>query len=205
MTMKFYMAPGSCSTGLHIILEKLELLFEVYIINIPKGQNRTPEYLSINPKGTIPTLVLDDGTVFTEYQSIAYYLAASHPKSGLLPRDAIQASFAIEVMAYVVNTLHGQGFTRIFTPDSYLDEECNIERVKTRGNEIISECFTVLNHHLESWRPDSPFNISDSALFYVEFWADKLGLTLPHNCQKHYETLLSDPVIKTVLAEEGYH
>ena len=59
MTLKFYMTPGSCSTGIHILLEELDLPFEVTIVNMPAGDHRRPEYLALNPKGTIPTLVLN--------------------------------------------------------------------------------------------------------------------------------------------------
>ena len=64
--MKFYMAPGSCSTGIHILLEEIGLVFEAYIVNLPKGEHLTPEYLAINPNGTIPTLLRDDGVALTE-------------------------------------------------------------------------------------------------------------------------------------------
>jgi glutathione S-transferase len=60
MALKFYMTPGSCSTGIHILLETLELPFEARIVNIPAGEHLRPEYLKINPRGTIPTLVLND-------------------------------------------------------------------------------------------------------------------------------------------------
>ena len=48
------------------------------------------------------------------------------------------------------------------------------------------------------------FSIADAALFYVEFWADKIGISLPENCMKHYRLMLSRPVVKRVLMEEGY-
>ena len=56
MNIRFYMTPGSCSTGIHILLEELELVFEVYLVDLMKGDSRTPEYLAMNSKGTIPTL-----------------------------------------------------------------------------------------------------------------------------------------------------
>ena len=69
--MKFYMVPGSCSTGIHILLEEIGLVFEAYIVNLPKGEHLTPEYLAINPNGTIPTLLRDDGVALTDFVSIA--------------------------------------------------------------------------------------------------------------------------------------
>ncbi len=81
MALKFYMTPGSCSTGIHILLETLELPFEAWIINIPAGEHLRPEYLKINPRGTIPTLVLDDGRALTDFKSIALWLAETYPRA----------------------------------------------------------------------------------------------------------------------------
>src|SRR3974390_2207554 len=84
-TMKFYMTPGSCSTGIHIILKELEEIFEVYIVNLPAGDHFKPDYVAINPKSTIPTLVRSDGTALTEVQAMAYCLARTHPRFRLWP------------------------------------------------------------------------------------------------------------------------
>jgi glutathione S-transferase len=48
------------------------------------------------------------------------------------------------------------------------------------------------------------FSIADAALFYVEFWADKIKLELPPNRQAHYQRMLQRPVVRRVLIEEGY-
>ena len=206
MTMKFYMAPGSCSTGIHIILEKLELLFEAHLVNIPKGQNKSPEYLHINPKGTIPALVLDDGFKLTEFQSIAYFLATNYPKSSLLSQEPKLAGKTIETMAYVVNTIHGQGFARIFAPDSFAINGVEEKAIQSKGQEIVDTGFRLLNDDLKQTDSrENSFTIADAALFYVEFWADKLSIELPENLAKHYENLLADNVVSRVLMEEGYH
>ena len=85
--MKFYMVPGSCSTGIHILLEEIGLVFEAYIVNLSKGEHLTPEYLAINPNGTIPTLLRDDGVALTDFVSIATWLANAYPRRKLLPSD----------------------------------------------------------------------------------------------------------------------
>jgi glutathione S-transferase len=48
------------------------------------------------------------------------------------------------------------------------------------------------------------FTIADAALFYVEFWAGKTGISMPDNCLKHYRLMLTRPVVRRVLIEEGY-
>jgi len=78
--MKFYMTPGSCSTGIHILLKEIGLFFEAYILNLPRGDHLKPDYLAINPNGAIPTLVLDDGTALTDFVSIATWLARTYPR-----------------------------------------------------------------------------------------------------------------------------
>jgi len=70
--MKLYMTPDSCSTGIHILgihilLEELELVFEAHLVNLMAGDHTMPEYLAINPKATIPTLVINNGTALTEF------------------------------------------------------------------------------------------------------------------------------------------
>jgi glutathione S-transferase len=59
--MKFYMTPGSCSTGIRILLEELGLLFEVHPVDLLAGDQSSETYLAINPKSTIPTLVREGG------------------------------------------------------------------------------------------------------------------------------------------------
>ena len=203
--MKLYMAPGSCSTGIHILLEELELAFEVYPVNLPAGDQHKPEYLALNPKGTIPTLVRDDGTALTEFQSIAWWLARSHPKKGLIPDDADAEAKVIEVMAYVIGTIHMQGFTRIFTIERYTENQAEHEKVKQKGREIIDKGFALIERVLAGRDyVAGQFSVADAALFYVEFWAEKLKIELPENCSAHYQRMLSRPAVRQVLMEEGY-
>ncbi|MDD5580973.1 MAG: glutathione S-transferase N-terminal domain-containing protein [Methylobacter sp.] len=203
--MKFYLTPGSCSTGLHILLEELELVFEAHLVNLLAGDQNKPDYLAINPKATIPTLVRNDGAALTEFQAIAYWLARSYPKAKLLPGDPDGDARVIELMDYVVGTLHGQGFARIFTTDRFAINEADFEAVKAHGLDIVKRGFSIINDALPlQGYAMNTFTIADAALFYVEFWADKTGIFLPENCLKHYRLMLERPVVRRVLMEEGY-
>ena len=203
--MKFYFTPGSCSTGIHILLEELDLVFEAHIVNLLTGTQHTPEYLAINPKATIPTLVLNNGTALTEFQAIAYWLARSFPKPKLLPGDPEGDARVIELMDYVVGTLHGQGFTRIFTTDKFSPNEADYEAVKAQGMDIVKRGFAIVNDKLSpQGYVMGAFSIADAALFYVEFWADKIGIALPEHCLNHYQLMLTRPAVRRVLMEEGY-
>lgn len=213
MRLRFYMTPGSCSTGLHILLEHLELPFEAYIVNLPAGEHRKPDYLAINPKGTIPALRVDDEAALTEFQSIALWLAWRFPRARLLPESPLDAARAVDVMTHAVGTLHGAAYTRIFTPERYLPDgladdqrEIWLEAVKADGRRRVAEAFAVVEQQLgEDGRLfGDDLTVADAALFYVTFWADHLGLTLPPRCQAFYRGMRERPVVRRVLAEEGY-
>ena len=117
--MKFYMTPGSCSTGVHILLEEAGLVFEAYVLNLPKGDHLKPEYLAINPHGTIPTLVRDDGVALTDFVSIAKWIAEAYPRRKLLPEEPVARDTALGAMAFCVGHIHGEGFRRVFVPERY--------------------------------------------------------------------------------------
>ena len=111
----------------------------------------------------------------------------------------------IETLDYVVGTIHGQGYTRIFTPSNYSANEAEFEVIQKRGREIVIKGFAVINEILagKHYVVDN-FSIADAALFYVEFWADKIKLELPPNCLAHYQRILQRPAVRRVLLEEGY-
>lgn len=206
MTLKFYMTPGSCSTGIHILLEELELVFEAHILNLPAGDHLKPEYLAINPRGTIPSLVLDDGSALTDFQSIAWWLARSYPRGRLLPETPEDEARVRQVMDHAVHLLHGQGFTRIFTTGRYSDDPAEHATILARGREIVEQGFAELDPLLAGRDYVlERFGIADCALFYVEFWAERIGIPLPSGCQAHYRRMLRRRAVRQVLQEEGYH
>ena len=203
--MKLYMTPGSCSTGIHILLEEIDQPFEAYLVNLLAGDQYQADYVALNPKSTIPTLVRNDGSALTEFQAIAWWLARSNPKIGLLPNDLEGEVRVIETMDYVVGTIHGQGYTRIFTAANFTPNTADHDAVKTRGREIVEQGFSVMNNALaDKAYVAGSFSIADAALFYVEFWADRIQIDLPANCRAHYQRMLTRPAVQRVLREEGY-
>ncbi len=204
--MKFYMTPGSCSTAIHIILEELEEVFEAHIVNLPAGDHFKPDYVAINPKSTIPTLVRRDGSVLTEMVAIGFWLGKSQPRAALWPADLEAETRALETMAYVVNTVHGQGFARIFATPSFAGTTTDQDRMKALGRDIVTQGFGILDKVLEGrdYVADT-FSVADPFLFYVEFWADKTQIPLPPNVAAHYRRLLERRAVQQVLREEGYN
>lgn len=203
--MTFYMTPGSCTTGIHILLEELEQIFQVVVVNLLNDDHKSDDYVALNPKSSIPMLVTDEGRVITEFQAIAYWLARSNPKAKLLSDNLDDEVRIFEVMEYAVATIHMQGFARIFTTDKFTPNEADYDKVKQQGKEIIEEGFAAIEK-LISGDPFvvNTFSIADAALFYVEFWADRMDIAMPPKCQKHYNAMLQRFKVKQVLMEEGY-
>ena len=76
---------------------------------------------------------------------------------------------------------------------------------KARGREIVGKGFAIVNDALAGQDyVVGQFSIADAALFYVEFWADKIGIGLPEHCHAHYQRMRARPVVQRVLREDGY-
>lgn len=203
--MKFYMTPGSCSTGIHILLEEIGEIFQVYLVNLLAGDQFKPEYLAINPRGSVPALVMDDGKALTTWQTIACKLAETFPQAGLMPEGEEEKARAMKVMDYAVNTMHGEGFARIFVTDRFALDENDAQDELKLGRRILDKGFAKLEEVLEGRSfVAGQFSIADAALFYIEFWADRTDVPLPPNCRAHYERMLQRPAVRQILMEEGY-
>lgn len=201
--MKFFMTPGSCSIGIHILLEELDLLFEVHLIDLLAGDNQKPAFLAINPRGSVPTLLPDQGPALTDFVSIASWLAAQAPNRELLP-EARRAPLR-ELMEYAVGVIHGEGFTRIFVAAQRADSAAERAELEREGRGIVERGFARLVPMMRGPRYiEEQFTVADAALFYLEFWADRIDLALPERCQLHYRTMLERRAVRQVLAEEGY-
>jgi glutathione S-transferase len=202
--MKLYYAPGACSIGIHVLLEEIGKPYETEVVNLREGAQYKPAFTSVNPKSKVPTLVRDDGTVMTEYPSIAYWLARTNPYANLLPDNIDQQARALELLDYAVATIHMQGFARIFRSANFTPNAADEDAVKARGKDIAEKGFATLDKALEGKDyAVGGYSIADSALFYVEFWSKRIGMTLPSNTAAHLERMLARPAVQRMIQQEG--
>ncbi|WP_407521271.1 glutathione S-transferase family protein [Methylobacterium oryzisoli] len=204
--MNLYYSPGACSIGIHVLLEEIGKPYEPRKVSLKDGEQYKPEFLAINPKAKVPTLVRDDGTVLTEFPAIATWLALTNREKQLLPDSPEAIARVLEALDYIVATIHMQGFSRIFRPGNFAPNEADHEAVKAKGREIFEKGLGVMNKALEGrdYVVDS-FSIADVALFYVEFWgAERLKMALPANCAAHYARMKARPAVQKVLQAEGF-
>jgi glutathione S-transferase len=203
--MKLYYAPGACSMGIHILLEEIGKPYELSKLDIRGGENMRPPFSELNPKGKVPTLQRDDGSVVTEFPVIAYCLAKANPEAGLMPKSDEGKLRAAEAMDYCVSTIHMQGFTRLFRPSNYSTNEAEHDAVKARGTEMALKGFAVMDKALtgKEWL-GGEYSIADSALFYVSYWgAKRMGMVLPPNVQAHFDRMMARPAVQRMLQQEG--
>ena len=202
--MKLYYAPGACSIGIHVLLEEIGKPYETARLELKKGEQYEPGFKAVNPKSKVPTLVRDDGSVLTEFPAIATWLARTNGDKGLLPTDPDGEARAMEAIDYVVATMHMQGFGRMFRPENFAPSEADHDKVRARGREIFENGLALMDQALEGKDYlTGRFSIADAALFYVEFWAGRVSIPLPPNCQAHFDRMMARPAVRSVMLEEG--
>jgi glutathione S-transferase len=189
--LTFHFSPGSSAMATHIALHEVGAPFEPRYVALYKGENRTPEYLALNPEGKVPTLTID-GTVLTEVAATLYYLARRFPEAGLFPAGDIDAEAqVVSWMSFVASTLHP---------------------ARRIGGARQQEVFEIAERKLGNkiWATGT-YSIADIHLFRL-FWRFKgSGLVAPGalpGLNAHYERMLGRPAVRRVLEIEsgiGYH
>ena len=123
MSLKLYFAPGACSFVPHVLLQLSGGAFEPTMVKLHKGEQNGDEYKAINPRSQVPVLV-DDGKVITQIVAIILYLDQKFPEAQFLPTEPVARAKAIEVLAWMNNTVHPT-FTHIFMSQVQRSSRCS--------------------------------------------------------------------------------
>ncbi|WP_409310814.1 glutathione transferase GstA [Pectobacterium sp. B1J-3] len=172
--MKLFYKSGSCSLFCHIVLLESKLEFKMEKVDLrTKKTERGIDYQQINPKGLVPALQLDDGTVLTEGVAIAQYIADQVPHCNLIAPEGSMARYhTIEWLNYISSELH-KSFSPIFrpgTPETYKELLVEYLQVKFRYiNMVLSE---------QNYLVANRFSVADAYLFTVMRWAQSLKLDM---------------------------
>ena len=205
--IKLYWGSHTCAIGIHILLEEIGAPYETEMLDVDGGATRRPPFSGLNPKGKVPTLIRDDGSVLTEFGAIATWLARSYPEKSLLPLNVEGETRAVETISYVEGTIHGQGYARMFKPEKFepqdiVHQSVSLGRgsVRALGRQMVETGFGILDAQLDgnTYAVGGAFSIADAALFYVERWAPEQGIGLPINVQRHYNRMLARPAVHKV-------
>lgn len=121
MTLKLYFSPGACSFVPHALLEMANASFEAQIVKLASGEQRSPEYLAINPRAQVPVLMLD-GYPLTQLVAIVNYINDTWPEADFLPKDPLAKAKVLSTLAWMNNSAHPT-FTHVFRPYYFADPE----------------------------------------------------------------------------------
>jgi len=203
--VKLYYSPNACSLGIHLLLEEIGKPFELAKVDFATGAQYKPPFVEINPKSKVPALQREDGAILTEFPAIAYYLAKTNPAHGLLPEDIDGQAKALELLDYLIATVHMRGFTRIFRPGNFAPTPEDEGKVKEAGKNFIVQGFKILEPVLgDQDYILGQFSIVEAALFFLEFWArTRAQIAMPPAFEAHLDRLLARPAAQRVLKSEG--
>jgi glutathione S-transferase len=203
MDINLYYAPTTCALAPFITLTEAGADFEVTAINMRKGQNKTAEYLRLNPKHKVPVLVVD-GEVLTENVAMHVWINRTFPTAGLLPSDPWQEVKAISMLAWCSSGIHPY-LSRINNPAKVCDVDGTGDSIREHAAEVVYECFAIAEELL-SGRDYffETFTAPDAHFFWCYRRATQFELALGDypNCQAHFERMQTRPSVQKLLAFE---
>jgi glutathione S-transferase len=165
-----YMAPGTCARVTAIALEEIGEPFDTTLVRFMKGEHKSPDYLRLNPKGKVPTLVIDDH-VLTENVAIITYLEQRFPDAALMPKaaDAAKRAALLADLCVCAATLHPI-VTRLRMAPFFAGKEC-AGRVWRTASDAMSENFSLIEDRLanQNWWYGDNWTAMDAYLYWV-FW-----------------------------------
>jgi len=199
--MKLYFSPGACSLSSHIALHEAGLRFDLEQVDLKTKKTRSGEDLSrVNPKGYVPALVLDDGSVLTECAAIALYVADRAPAKALAPKAGTMEHIrCVEWLSYIATELHKQ-IGSLFHP--VLTEEMRkmgIEHAQKRVA-LVDQQLSKAPHLL-----GEPYSVADIYCFTILRWAPyvKIDLNPFTNVTAYLNRIVARPAVQAALMGEG--
>mgnify|MGYP001256343685 CR=1 FL=1 len=197
--MKLYYNPGVCSLSPHIVAREAGLPLEIEKVDFASERSASGRALAeINPKGYVPALELDDGTVLTEGATIVQYLADQAPDKQLIPAGGIERYRVQEWLTYIATEVH-KGFVPFFYPMG--------EEAKRFAREKLAKHFDWLSAQLAErpWVAGDRFTVADAYLFTVLNWTDHVEIDLKKwpTLAQYRQKVGARPAVQAALKAEG--
>ena len=199
--MKLYISPGACSLSPHIVVSEAGINVELEKVNLAEHKTASgQDYMTINPKGYVPALRLDDGSVLTEGPAIVQYLADQKPGSGLIPPAGSIDRYRVQEWLHFIGTELHKSFGALFnkaTPDA----------TKETAKANITKRLAYLNDRLagKQYLMGSNFTVADAYAFTIVNWTNFVGIDLkPYpNLAAYMARVAARPKVLETLKSEG--
>ncbi|MES2415929.1 MAG: glutathione S-transferase family protein [Pseudomonadota bacterium] len=196
-------SPLACSLVPFILLTEAGADFNTLDVNMGKGEQFSPAFLKINPKGKVPALLLD-GDVLTENVAIQIWIARQFPDARLLPADPMKYVKAISVMAWCASGIHPK-LTQQARPERYCDLPDTADNVRALGSHSLMELFEIADNMLagRDWFFDE-FSCADAYFYWCFRRGTQFKPDVSHfkNCMAHMKRMEERASVKKLLAYE---
>ncbi len=199
--MKLYYSPGACSLSPHIALLEAGIPFDLVKVDTKTHKfDGGGDFYSVNAKGYVPVLELDDGARLTEGPAIVQYIADRKPESGLAPKPGTLERVRLqEWLNFLTSEIH-KGFSPLFSPDTPED-------YKSIARKKISNRFDWLTKQLEGreYLLGNGFTAADGYLFTLLGWTNFVGMKLEDwpVLKAYRERIGTRPAVRQALKDEG--
>lgn len=203
---RLYYYPRNASWAPHLVLEEMDLEYELVLVDRKADAQKSRDYMEINPTGRIPTLI-HNGTVVFESAAICLYLCESSPQFDLSPKagDPLRAKF-FQWLFYLNSTLQPELMV-YFYPDRHTTVN-GVSASISQAQEIrVTEMFQLIDAELQGreFLVGSSITVCDFFLFMLSHWASEFQtppLSL-HSLGRYLRQLALRPSIINVCAVEG--
>jgi glutathione S-transferase len=197
--MKLYFSPGACSLHPHIALRETGAAFDLVRVDLRAHKTQDGrDYYGINPKGYVPALELDDGSILTEGAVIDQYIADRKPESKLVPPAGTPERYRVQEWLHFIATEIHKAFGPLFGGGS--DEAKEQARVR------IGKRFDLVAKELEShaYLVGDGFTVADAYLFNMLTWTQFAGIDLAKwpALQAFFARVQQRPSVQAALAAE---
>ena len=203
--MKLYYATGTCALASHIALEEAGGEYSTVRINFATSEQRSPEYLAINPKGRVPSLVTERG-ILTETPAMLAFIAQSFPKAKLAPLDDPFRFAEVQAFnSYLCSTVH-VAHAHKMRGHRWVDDPSAMEAMKRKVPETMGDCFALIESRMFQgpWVMGEAYTICDPYLFTIAQWleGDSVDPARFPKVKAHRDRMSERAAVRKVLAEE---
>ena len=199
--MKLYYSPGACSLSPHIVLLEAGLDFTAEKVDLKSKKTESgADYTTVNSKGAVPALIMEDGKLLTEGAAIVQYVADRKPQSGLAPASGTLERYRLmELLNYIASEMH-KGYSPLFNP-------AITPEAKAAAIAALDKKFTFLTAQLgdKPYLLGDTFTVADAYLFTVLSWSARVGVDLGKwpALAAYVARVKSRPKVQEALKAEG--
>ena len=169
MTMTLYSRAGACSMAPQIVMEELDLNYE--LVMVERDKLNTPEHLAVNPMGQVPSLATGDG-LMTESVAILLYLGEKYAEGRLMPPPGSWERGQMMMRMLFLASQEHPAFGLWLRPFRWLDDGDEQGRLKAAAEERFAVCFQRLDGWLEGrdWLIGNHMTLADTLAFVHACW-----------------------------------